>query len=179
MRKKKGNINRKISITRKIFQYLLFTTLFSLILLGSFWIRHEVKVFKKEVQILKSTYSENKKAEIKNKILEIKDWIYWIQSHPPGSVTGKAPGFTTDLVRNSDNYKKLLKEYCLDSLSRIRFTKDEYIFINSFNGDALVSNGKYNNPAVNIFTSGDTAWVRIFKIEQLAAIKEGGFFYTY
>jgi PAS domain S-box-containing protein len=177
MRKEK--INRKISLSRKIFQYLLLTTLFSLILLGSFWIEREVKVFEKEVQILKSTYSENKKVEIKNKILEIKEWIYWIRSHPPESVTRIIPGFTIDLFRNSDHFKKLLQEYCLDSLSRIRFTKDEYIFINSFDGKALVSNGKYNIPPVNIFTSGDTAWIRIFKIEQLAAIKEGGFFYTY
>jgi PAS domain S-box-containing protein len=174
-----GKVHRKISLRRKIFQYLLFTTFFSLTLLGSFWIESEVKNFNKEILVLKNTYSENQKLEIKTKILEIKDWIYWIRSHPPESVTRIIPGFTNDLFRNSDHFNKLLQEYCLDSLSRIRFTKDEYIFINSLEGKALVSNGKYNIPPVNILTSGDTAWIRIFKIEQLAAIKEQGFFYTY
>jgi PAS domain S-box-containing protein len=177
MRKEKTK--RKISISRKIFQYLLVSTLFSLILLGSFWIEREIIVFQREVQILKNTYSEYKKAEIKNKILGIKDWIYWIQSHPPEYVTGMVPGLTIDLFRKSDQYRDILQKYCLDSLSRIRFGKDEYIFVNSLDGKALVSNGKYNIPPVDILTSGDTAWIRIFRIEQLAAVKEGGFFYTY
>lgn len=160
-------------------QYLLVTTFSSLILLSSFLVLGEIKNFNKEVQILKRTYSENKKSEIKNKIFEIKDWIYGIRSHPPESVTRIFHGFTTESIRSSEHFEKLLQEYCIDSLSRIRFDKDEYIFINTFEGEALVSNGKINKPPVEIFKTSDTAWIRIFRIEQLAEAQQGGLFYTY
>ncbi len=172
------DIKRKISLKRKIFQYLLFTTFFSLILLGSFWIESEVRAFKKEVQVLKKTFSETKKQEIKTNILELKDWISWIQIHPPESIT-RTFSDSIDLFRSSEYLNKLLQEYCLDSLSKIRYSEDEYVFINTLDGKALISNGKINHPPVDIFKSGDTAWINIFRVEQLAESQAGGLFYTY
>ena len=83
------------------------------------------------------------------------------------------------MFRSSENFKKLLQDYCLDSLSRVRYAEDEYVFINTLDGKALISNGKINRPPVDIFTSGDTAWINIFRVEQLAESKSGGLFYTY
>jgi PAS domain S-box-containing protein len=174
-----GKVHRKISLRRKIFQYLLLTTLFSLMLLASFWIEREVKSFKKEVQVLKNSFSETKKLEIKTKILEIKDWIYWIQQHPPESVAKKFHSDTTTLLKSSGYYKELLQNYCLDSLSRVRYAENEYIFINTHDGKALISNGKINQPPVDIFRTVDTSWINIFKVEQLAESRSGGYFYTY
>lgn len=174
-----GKVHRKISLRRKIFQYLLFITFFSLILLGSFWIESEIKNFRKEVQILKTSFSETKKLEIKSKILETKDWIYWIRNHPPESIIKKTGGDTTDLFRSSDYFNKLLQDYCLDSISRIRYAEDEYVFINTLDGKALISNGKINQPPVDIFTSGDTSWIKIFRIEQLAESHSAGLFHNY
>lgn len=174
-----GKFKRKISLRRKIFQYLLITTLFSLFLVGSFWIENEVKSFKKEVQILKNTFTETKKLEIKSKILEIKDWIYWIRLHPPDAISQRTDSTANDSFRNSEYFKKLLQDFCLDSLSRVRYTEDEYVFINTLDGKALISNGKINRPPVDIFNSGDTAWIKIFRIEQLAESQPGGLFFTY
>ena len=174
-----GNVHGKISLRRKIFQYLLFTTFFSLILLGSFWVISEVKNFKEDVKVLKNTFSETRKLEIKNKILEIKDWIYWIRLHPPESLTNKMPRNATDLFRDTEYYKSLLQDYCLDSISRIRYAENEYVFINTLDGKALISNGKINQPPIDIFKSGDTSWINIYRVEQLAESKSGGQFYTY
>lgn len=170
---------RKISLRKKIFQYLLITTLFSLILLGSFWVVSEIRTFNKEIKVLENTYSENRKQEIKAKILEIKDWINWIRIHPPESLTKMIPEDTTNSLRNSDSYKKLLQDYCLDSVSKVRYAEDEYIFINTLDGKALISNGIINQPPVDIFKSGDTSWINIFKVEQLAESQPGGLYHTY
>ena len=172
-------VNRKISLRRKIFQYLLFTTLFSLILLGYLWIESEILNFKKEVQELRNTYSETKKIEIRNKILEIKDWLNWIRIHPPESVLKMIHADTTEMFNRQEYTKKLLQDYCLDSLSKVRYAKDDYIFINTLDGKALISDGKSNIPPVDIFKSGDTSWINIFRVEQLAKNYAGGLFHTY
>jgi PAS domain S-box-containing protein len=277
-------VNRKTSLRRKIFQSLLWTTFFALMLAGTFWAIEEVNDFKKGVRLLKETYSENKKSEIKNDILEIKDWIYWVRSHPVDAISkvftdhinritpietkegyiskdivqkiydsigisdiqffiinGKnsiiysSPGkdkstalngenllalfrlirsknlkgdfsvprylktesgdsilnsvfyfnsriipgymFTTVIYRRSVD--KILQEYCLDSLNRIRYAKNEYVFINTYEGNALASNGKINQPPVDILNTGDTAWISIFRVEQSAEAHPSGFFYSY
>ena len=274
---KSGKINRKISLSRKIFQYLLSVAIFSLFLLSFFWIEGKLENYHKEVLFLKKSFSESKKIEIKNKILQVKDYINWVRTNPsdplsrtltsrvrklrlslksenitkanedsmdkiqipiylingrgkvvyatdPFQKTNKLnrektivqeqlkrrkegdgivplyipvnsndsvlstilyyntvilPGFTVASMVNAEYFKDLLQQYILDSLSRLRYAKDEYIFINSFNGKALVSDGKYNKPPIDIFASGDTAWISTFKIQQLSANKPGGMFNTY
>jgi uncharacterized protein YutD len=79
---KSGKINRKISLSRKVFQYLLGVAIFSLILLSFFWIEGKLKNYHKEVVFLKKTFSESKKSEIRNKILQVKDYINWVRTNP-------------------------------------------------------------------------------------------------
>ena len=270
----------KISLSRKIFQYLLGAIIFSQVILGAFWVISELNEYRKDVALLKKTYSETKKAEIQNKILKVKDDIDWVRSHPlryipyafaryqgilkqiltenpdlnkrnadlitreqfsiyilnkQGNLTysyrpvtnnkikpadEKAllsqlrasntskdhgtftlytkddsndsilkamayynnnilPGSMVNSVISSECIDNLLQEYLLDSLSMLRFAKDEYIFINSFQGKALVSNGKRNDPPIDILKTRDSSWLNVLKMEQLAATRQGGLFYTY
>lgn len=120
---KSAKINHKVSLRRKIFQYLLFTTFFSLALLGFFWFESVVKNFQNGVLILKETYSENKKAETKSKILEIKDWIYWVRSHPPGSVLKDLHVINNKSEIYLKDLEGRLQRYCLDSLSKFVMLK--------------------------------------------------------
>lgn len=173
-----GSVIRKISLRRKIFQYLLWTNFISIMLLGLFWIEGRETEYKKEIRNLKESFSENKKSEIRSNILQLKEWIYWIRSHPDEALSKVATRHLTTYSDSNDT-EKLLQQYCLDSLSRIRYSEDEYVFVNTFSGDALISNGEINNPPYNIFNSGDTSWIRIFKAEQLAKTKPGGIYYNY
>lgn len=174
------SVIRKISLRRKIFQYLLWTNFISIMLLGLFWIKRKETDYRKEIRNLKESFSETKKSEIRSNILQLKEWIYWIRNHPDEAVSRAATRhLNTYSDSNSNNTEKFLQEYCLDSLSRIRYAVDEYVFINTFDGNALISNGKINNPPVNIFNAGDTSWIRIFRAEQLAKTKPGGLFYNY
>ena len=90
-----------------------------------------------------------------------------------------APGFTVASIVNSENFDRLLQIYLLDTISRMRYAQNEYIFINSMDGMALVTNGKFNRTPINIFSSKNKAWIPIFKVEQSSSTNPSGVFYTY
>jgi PAS domain S-box-containing protein len=80
-----------------------------------------------------------------------------------------------------DDVENQIKTDLLSTISRIRFEKEGYIFVNRFNGDALVSNGE-------VFSGGKKLWEvfnknpekmkEIFKKEYNAALKpEGDYIY--
>lgn len=280
---KNRKTNQKISLSRKIFQYLLGAIIVSSVLFVSFWIEAKLSDYHKEVAYLKKTFSETKKAEIKNQILQTKDYIHWTKNNPihpltkvlsdhvgklkltitNGSIAEKLSqsekdslcqmqipiyiisdnekivyswcplmhnarlpdrekttllyqlkrkktthkgvitdysrtssgdstlktityydnkmlqGYTVTATISSEYFEGLLKEYILDSLSRLRYAKDDYIFVNTIEGKGLVSNGKRNKPPVDILAGSNTDWKNVFKIEQLSATQPGGLYYTY
>jgi PAS domain S-box-containing protein len=61
------------------------------------------------------------------------------------------------------DFEKDLKEELLKRISKIRFDSDGYIFINSVDGLALISNGEKHAEPLNIYNSGDTNWISVFK----------------
>jgi len=74
---------------------------------------------------------------------------------------------------------KILQELVLDSLSKIKYSNNEYVIINTFDGFALLSKGILQNPPISIKESKDTSWQEIFAKElEFAHNSEGGF-YTY
>jgi PAS domain S-box-containing protein len=89
------------------------------------------------------------------------------------------PGFDVVSVVCSANFENLLQIHVLDSVSRLRYAQNEYIFVNSFDGKALVTNGRYNKNPIDIFASKNTVWINIFKIQQTAAFHPEGVFKTY
>ncbi len=75
--------------------------------------------------------------------------------------------------------KNILQEVILDSLSQVKYRNNEYIFINTFDSMALLSQGKRQIPPLNINNSKETNWKGIYAKElEFAKTWEGGF-YTY
>jgi len=89
------------------------------------------------------------------------------------------PGFNVVSVVRSGYLDDVLKVHLLDSINRVRFSENEYVFINSMNGKALLTHGNYNNPPIDILSFGDTAWIKIFRAQQSSARYPEGLFYTY
>ncbi|MEI6851213.1 MAG: PAS domain S-box protein [Bacteroidota bacterium] len=89
------------------------------------------------------------------------------------------PGYKIASVVPSSDLKTLLNDHILDTISQLRFTENEYVFVNTMDGKALVTHGKYNKPAVDILNSGNEKWIKIYKVEQTAAHDPDGVFYTY
>ncbi|MBI5539757.1 MAG: PAS domain S-box protein [Bacteroidia bacterium] len=89
------------------------------------------------------------------------------------------PGYKIISIVDSINFENILKSYLLDSISNLRFSENEYIFINTFEGEALVTNGKVNKNPINILKSGNKTWTDIFKVQQSSKGYSDGVFHTY
>ena len=80
-----------------------------------------------------------------------------------------------------DDVEGQIKANLLSTISRIRFGKEGYIFINKLNGDALVSNGKLftgTNKLWEVFNKNPEKMKDIFEKEYNAALKpEGDYIY--
>ena len=80
-----------------------------------------------------------------------------------------------------DDVEEQIKEKLLSTISRIRFGKEGYIFINRLNGDALVSNGKIfsgTKKLWEVFNKNPEKVKYVFKNEYNAALKpEGDYIY--
>jgi PAS domain S-box-containing protein len=59
-----------------------------------------------------------------------------------------------------------LKKDILERLSKVRFGVDGYVFVNSVDGYALVSNGERYTKPYNILESDDQNWKTVFKNQQ-------------
>lgn len=70
----------------------------------------------------------------------------------------------------------ILQEIVLDSLSKVKYSNNEYIIINTFNGLALLSRGKRQVPPLEINNSSESKWKDIFNKElEFAKMREGGY----
>lgn len=80
-----------------------------------------------------------------------------------------------------DDIEKEIKLELLSVISRIRFGKEGYIFVNKLNGDALVSNGKLfpgDQKLWEVFNNNPGKMKDIFEKEYQAALKpEGDYIY--
>lgn len=71
-----------------------------------------------------------------------------------------------------------LKRNLMEWLSNVRYGNEGYIFINTVNGKALLTNGKIQEQPLDIFKSGDTNWINVF-MQQQQIIKSGSGFIDY
>jgi PAS domain S-box-containing protein len=81
-----------------------------------------------------------------------------------------------------DDLENQIKSDLLSSISRIRFGKEGYIFINRLNGDALVANGKVvsgTKKLWEVFNKNPEKTKDLFKKEYDAALKPNGDYIYY
>jgi len=87
--------------------------------------------------------------------------------------------FKIGITFQNDQNRSILQEVVLDSLSKVKYSNNEYIIINTFNSLALLSRGKRQVPPININNTTETNWKMIFSKElEFAKAWEGGY-YTY
>jgi len=83
------------------------------------------------------------------------------------------------ILFNPEQKTEIIQEVVLDSLSKIKFSNNEYVIINTFSGYALLSKGERQIPPINIKDSKEANWKEIFIKElHFAKLREGGY-YTY
>jgi PAS domain S-box-containing protein len=82
-------------------------------------------------------------------------------------------------IDDFSEFESDIKNETLERISRIRYDKEGYVFVNTYRGDALITNGVLNTPPVNILAGSDENWKNIFAEQLEATHKPDGDFYTY
>ncbi|MBU0473537.1 MAG: PAS domain S-box protein [Bacteroidetes bacterium] len=85
-------------------------------------------------------------------------------------------------LKNPDYDEEKIKEELFELIGNIRFGKEGYIFINKFNGDALISNGQVlsgKQKLWEVYTTNSEKMKDIFDKEYIAAQKHNGDFINY
>lgn len=91
----------------------------------------------------------------------------------------KQPEYFIGFFSSNNSKDDMLKEIILDSLSQIKYNNNEYIFINTYNGYALLSKGNKLIEPVEIAKSKESNWKQIFNYELKYAQSPEGGYYTY
>jgi len=85
-------------------------------------------------------------------------------------------GIKIGITFQPDQKTKILQEVALDSLRKVKFTNKEYIFINTYNGFALLSKGRRQTPPIKIENTQENNWKEVFeKGLEYAKQREGGY----
>ena len=94
--------------------------------------------FKFNADQMRAEYTARQKQIIKSEVQRVVDMI----EHENGQRVALIKSNIKSEVHDASRSEAQMKADLLASISRIRFGKEGYIFVNRFNGDALVSNGK-------------------------------------
>ena len=90
--------------------------------------------------------------------------------------SSKIKGIKIGIIFQPDQKIKILQEVALDSLGKVKFNNKEYIFINTYDGYALLSKGRRQIPPIKIGNSAETNWKEVFETElKYAKQREGGY----
>ncbi len=75
--------------------------------------------------------------------------------------------------------KQEVQQEVLKEIQKISFGEDGYIFVNTYTGDALLTNGKLNNTQVNLWNLVDPDNNKVIQMERAAAAKPDGDYIQY
>lgn len=78
-----------------------------------------------------------------------------------------------------ESIEPLMQSVIIDTISRWRSQAEEYIFINTTSGNALLNKRKIKNPPEDILTSDDKFRESVFRCELLSVDHPEGIYYTY
>jgi len=139
--------------------YLLFgTTLISIMVSNFVWIRTTILDFQEEKRQLRQNAMERQEMFVRTKVKEVLHYIEHRRNNP------------------GRHTKKEIQEQVLDYLSSIRFGSGGYVFVNQYDGQPLIFDGKRVYEKRSIKNMTDPSGLRIFDLEMEQAHKaQGGF----
>ena len=135
--------------------------------LGNFLVKNEVELMKQVNQGYLSYYSH---PQYEGQDSTVFKYTYIRKFEPFNWYFG-----SKDFI---EDYEDDLKRVLLQWISNIRYGKDGYIFINTFDGHALLTNGAISESPVSILNSGDNNWINVLQ-QQKKAVSGGEGFIEY
>lgn len=154
---KKKDFNKFIKMRGILFLLCLAT-----ILIG-YEIYENYKDFDKRATTMRKNYIAQQKHIVKQEVIQAVDLIKY-------------------KIEQANKIEKDIEKILLETLSRIRFGKEGYVFVNKLNGDALISNGKVlsgSKKLWEVFGRDQEKMKELYQMEYDAAIKPNGDFIYY
>ena len=152
---------KSISVRRGVFLLILTVSFLSLSTLSALWIYSEVKSTKRTANRIKKLVLSEQKDEIKeetNRAIQIINTL--IESRPDAPL-------------------KEIQNEALSLLQKVRYGYGGYVFVNTYDGFALINDGKIVKTKTNIKDAYDPEGNNLFILEMNAAKKPGGDFIEY
>ena len=137
----------EISIRRSAYFILMATTTITVFSISALWVFTEITKYEQKVKEIEASYISEQRKLIKKEVNQVVSMI--------------------DFSRNSNPQKTTiqLQNEILNYYSSIRINHGGYIFINNYNGDALVFDGVKIIGKKNIINLTDPDGIRIFDAE--------------
>ncbi len=154
-------IKNEISVRRLLFLISFSLSFTSLLIMSCLWIITEINQTKKTEKKVEKIILDYQKYEVKKHAEITVDYIKNMMK-----LKGKMPD---DVL--TDNILKFVK--------KLRFGFNGYVFINTYDGKALLYDGKIQNTEKSVLNNIDPEGNNIFRLEYDAAQKPGGDFIRY
>lgn len=153
-------IDSKISIRKSAFLILMTTAAFSIFSISALWIYTEIAKSKGTLNSYKEAYEIEQKEYIKKEVSRVVELIEFTRKF------------------NTSRSEQDIKNDILQYVTQIRLKHGGYIFINTYEGKALIFDGVKIIGNKDISDMTDPDGLRLFDIEiQCAANPEGDYFY--
>jgi len=149
------------SLSTLLIKRLLSIASISILTISTIWLFLEFQEFQNEIKILKTNYIEQQKNYVEQQV--------------------------TNAISYIDNKKRIsknvntdsLKQEILEFISCIRYNSEGYIFVNTYSGEALITDGKIVSKPQNIWELTDPNGVKVIQEERKAVNNPNGDFIYY
>ncbi|MEA3445231.1 MAG: cache domain-containing protein [Bacteroidota bacterium] len=152
---------KNISIKKRIKSIFVLVIVFISVAYSIFIFINKKNEYFYKKQTLQSSSDQNQKAVLKHRVEGVINYINFIRN------------------RNLDFSDSLCKQIVLDRIEKIRFEHGGYVFVNTYQGQALVFDGAVVEGYKDMSNITDPEGVRLYDIEIEAAKKADGDFITY
>ena len=154
-------MNLKISIKRSAFFILMATAAFSIFSISALWVYTEIAKSQGSLEKYKEAYENEQREYIKKEVKRVVELIE----------------FTLDF--NSDKNLEDIKSDILHYVTQIRLKHGGYIFINTYDGKALIFDAVKIIGDKDISNMTDPDGLRLFDIEMKCASNNDGDYFRY
>jgi len=153
--------DRPLSLRRLMFFLLFSTTFFAVVAISALWIVTAIKNNNRLINSIEKSTLQDQKKSLKREVRHILSFIQVMNNN----------------YQSQD--KEKLKQEILSYLQHFRFGYSGYIFINTFDGKALIFNGEKVKGNKSIVQLTDSKGMRLFPLEIAAAKNPDGGFMRY
>ena len=154
-------IKLKLSIRRGLFALFVLVSTLSTFTISALWIYSEINRNNRELKKIEEIMMNNHKQLIKDEVERVISHIEF------------------RLKSSSDLSQNELQDIILNWVATLRFNYGGYVFINNYNGNALVFDGEKINGIKDVSNMTDVDGFRVFDEEKRLYNSESGGYFKY